>query len=321
MLIDSRANSASADEESRQGHNKTHTLLEEMLRKPQADDSLRSIVEDIRNILTQSGPGVRGASNSAPFVAGPSSSSPVVSAYFLNPPVGEPVDPFTGYSGHSASVNMFTGSVLPIRPSGQTIVRTTSVGLAADAPSPTRSRVQKIQNGQTNVILRGDLSQATQDLNAKRRAVGVREYETFKQRHPPPKQVHKPSFLKPTTPSVRELHDCIPYIFTSLPDGKQQTDELKYEIERWTQGLSCLVRDNKPGAESDAGLLALLATLNQTVEESAKSVRRLFYDVSESVGLSTILDQILIKSKSVRVMKEIEEFQDAKEEWEDDSGH
>lgn len=95
---------------------------------------------------------------------------------------------------------------------------------------------------------------------------------------------------------------------------------LKFKTERWIQGLSLLVKNTTPDAESDDGFLHLLQTLNRTVEGSGKSVRELFYEVLGPAGLLDALDQVSATSKCVRVMKEIEDFQDAKEVWEDDHG-
>jgi hypothetical protein len=60
----------------------------------------------------------------------------------------------------------------------------------------------------------------------------------------------------------------------------------------------------------------LLGALNEAVENSSRGMRQLFYETSDSSGFATALDQVQTISKSVRVMKEIEEFEDAKEEWE-----
>lgn len=286
------------------------------MRKPEVDDSLRSIVEDIHNILTEpnrSGRGVFGGA-SLPVLW---SSSPGIAAYELNTsPVGRSFGFVGAHTSHFPSVNM-ASTVLPIRPSIDS-VRVRSVARATETPFLKHRQVEKIQSRQPNVVGQGDIPSPIDDLNAMRRAVGVQEYEAFRQRHKPPKQVQKPSFLQPTAPTTQELQDCIPYIFASPPDGKQQTHELKSEIERWAQGFSLFVKNNKPNADSDAGLLALLAMLNEGVEKSAKPVRRLFYEVSDLVGLLETLDHVMTASKSVRVMKEIEEFQDAKEDWEDD---
>lgn len=285
------------------------------MRKPQPDDSLRSIVEEIHNILTQPGHRVRVSSNATPFVPALLSSSPDIAAYSMGPSsIGGSFGMPAKHAGHFGSANLVM-STLPIRSSTESVK---VMSVPTETPFPKRQWVQKIPSRQPNAVGQEGTSLATNDLNASRRAIGAREYEDFKQQHNPPKQVQKPSFLELTAPTIHGLQDCIPYIFASSPDGKQQTHELKSEMERWMQGFSHFVRNNKPDAVSDTGLLALLATLNGAIEKSAISVRRLFYDMSDSAGLFTTLDQILAVSKSVRVMKEIEEFQDARQEWEDD---
>lgn len=260
---------------------------------------------------------VRGSFDGAPFVPAPLNSSPVVAAYQLSPPpVSRSLGSVGNQPGHFASVNMAT-TVLPIRPPIES-VRVRSVARATETPFLKRPQVEKIHSRSPNVVDQGHASLATENLNAMRHAVGIREYENFKQRHNPPKQVQKPSFLKPSAPTIQELQDCIPYILAAPPDGKQQTHELKSEIERWAQGFSLFVTNNKPDADSDAGLLALLTKLNEAVEKSNRSVRRLFYEASNSAELLQTLNQVMTVSKSVRIMREIEEFKDAKEEWEDD---
>ena len=46
-------------------------------------------------------------------------------------------------------------------------------------------------------------------------------------------------------------------------------------------------------------------------------MKRLFYQSAEYAGIHGVLDKLQTVSKSVRVMKEIEEFEDVKEEWKD----
>lgn len=46
-------------------------------------------------------------------------------------------------------------------------------------------------------------------------------------------------------------------------------------------------------------------------------MRQLFYEISDLVGLPAALDRVLAASKSVRVKKEIEDFQDTKDDWQD----
>ncbi|CAN9316016.1 unnamed protein product [Alternaria alternata] len=161
-----------------------------------------------------------------------------------------------------------------------------------------------------------ELPVATVKLNNERRAFGAKEYEAFIRRYAQPKRVPKPSFLTSIMPTSQELQACIPYIFQSTAEGKQQTQELRDEINRWTEGFSRFINHKAPPREKDECFLMLLGALNEAVENSSRGMRQLFYETSDSSGFATALDQVQTISKSVRVMKEIEEFEDAKEEWE-----
>lgn len=161
-----------------------------------------------------------------------------------------------------------------------------------------------------------ELSVATVKLNNERRAFGAKEYQAFLRQYTQPKRVQKPSFLTSIMPTSQELQACIPYIFQSMAEGKQQTQQLKNEINRWTEGFSRFVNHKAPPLEKDEYFLMLLGALNEAVENSPRGTRQLFYETSDSSGFATALDQVQTISKSVRVMKEIEEFEDAKEEWE-----
>ncbi|EUC44955.1 hypothetical protein COCMIDRAFT_37284 [Bipolaris oryzae ATCC 44560] len=315
------ANSTLADEKSTKSHEKTHGLLEQVLKKSEADDSVRSIVEDIRNMLTQADLGARKAPETptAPLVL-PSDSTFIAACSHSPSPVTKGSGFAESYTRRSASVNMDLNPALPIRPPHRHMKRVVFPAGAAETPSQNHQHTLEVQNELSSAVGRIDLSPETIDLNARRRAFGEDEYEAFRQRHPTEEKARKPSFLTPATPTMKDLYDGILYLFGSLPEGKQKTDELKFETERWIQGLSLLVKNTTPDAKSDNGFLHLLQTLNRTVEGSAKSVRGLFYEVSGSAGLLDALDQVSATSKSVRVMKEIEDFQDAKEEWEDDHG-
>ena len=161
-----------------------------------------------------------------------------------------------------------------------------------------------------------ELPAATVALNNERRAFGAREYEAFIQRHAQPKKAPKPSFLTSVAPTNQELQDSIPHIFQSTAEGKQQTQELRNEITRWTHGFSHFVNDTKATqSNKDGCVLALLGALNESVDSSTGRTRQLFYETSDSAGFTAVLDRMATVSKSVRVMKEIEEFQDVKDEW------
>ncbi|XP_014558716.1 hypothetical protein COCVIDRAFT_93769 [Bipolaris victoriae FI3] len=315
------ANSTLADDKSTQSHEKTHGLLEQVLKKSEADDSVRSIVEDIRNMLTQVDLGARKVPETQPAPVVLSSNSAFIAAYAHSPsPIIKGNVFATSYAQRSASVNINLNPALPIRPPRGHMKRVLFSSGAAETPFHDHQHAPEIQNELSSAVGQTNLPSETIDLNARRHAFGEEEYEAFRQRHPIEEKVKKPSFLTPATPTIQDLYDGTIYLFSSLPEGKQQTDELKFATQRWTQGLSLLIKNTTSDAESDDGFLHLLQMLNRTVEGSAKSVRKLFYEVSGSAGLLGALDQILATSKSVRVMKEIEDFQDAKEEWEDDNG-
>jgi len=186
-----------------------------------------------------------------------------------------------------------------------------SLGKVENLPLGKRHRTPEVKDQGPNGRELGGLSRELTDLNNKRRAFGAKEYEEFAKRHSQPKRKPKPSFLTAAT------QDCVPYILQATPDGKQQIQELKSEIEPWTQGFFLLINSMVPSVESDEKLLALLTPLNEAVEKSTGKVQQLFYEASSSAGFEKAVDQVLAMSKSVRVTKEIEEFQDVKEEWED----
>ena len=72
-----------------------------------------------------------------------------------------------------------------------------------------------------------------------------------------------------------------------------------------------------PQVTSSEELVELLTALNDAAEKSSRKVQWLFYRVSDEAGLEHVLEVILRVSKSVRVRKEVEEFQDIRQDWED----
>lgn len=292
-----------------------------MLKKSEADDTVQSTVEDIRNMLTQADLGARKVPETTPAPVGLSSNPNFVATNVQGPsPIRKGTDFDASFVRRSASVDMNLNPALPIRPPGGPVKRVMFSAGAAETPFQNQQQTLEVQNELSSAVCQIDLPPETIDLNARRRAFGEEEYEAFRQRHPTVEKARKPSFSTPATPTIQDLYDGILCLFGPLPEGKQQADVLKFKTERWIQGLSLLVKNTTPDAESDDGFLHLLQTLNRTVEGSGKSVRELFYEVLGPAGLLDALDQVSATSKCVRVMKEIEDFQDAKEVWEDDHG-
>jgi hypothetical protein len=223
-----------------------------------------------------------------------------IAAYSMSgSPSGDSPAPVAEYRRKVPSVSLYATSDLPHRAFQARTVD----------PSPTKPSATLDNHS--------ELPDATVKLNNERRAFGAKEYEAFKQRYAQPKKVSKPSFLKSVTPNHQELQACIPYIFRSTAEGKQQTQELKQEISRWTQEFSRFVNSNEETQKNkDEFIMALLVALNEAVDSSSGRMRQLFYETSGSAGFAAVLQRVETISKSVRVMKEIEEFEDTKEEWE-----
>lgn len=245
-----------------------------------------------------------------------------VAAYSLSgSSIGESSGPIKKHGRGLPLVSMYAISALPCRmPTTDAYIRPASTtvsvrGVGGATPGKHQFTADSVPR-HTGLTRHDELSLATIQLNNKRRAFGAKEYEAYRKRHVQPKKVSKPSFLTSVVPTIQELQACIPHVLQSTAEGKQQTQELKNRMNRWTHEFSRFVNDESVTQRAkDKCLLTLLGALNEAVDSSTGKTRQLFYDSSDSAGFTAVLDRIATVSKSVRVMKEIEEFQDAKEEW------
>lgn len=64
-------------------------------------------------------------------------------------------------------------------------------------------------------------------------------------------------------------------------------------------------------------MIDLIVALNDSIEKSNDVMKRHFYQATERAGFDGVLGKLQTVSRSVRAMKEIEEFQDARDEWKD----
>ena len=64
-------------------------------------------------------------------------------------------------------------------------------------------------------------------------------------------------------------------------------------------------------------MVELLVHLNEWIEKSEAKMKRQIYQGAEQAGIDHILDKLQTISRSVRTMKEVEEFRDEWEEWND----
>jgi len=169
-------------------------------------------------------------------------------------------------------------------------------------------------------------------LNKRRQSTGAKGFKDFQEKYHPPKPPSKPSFLTLEVPSVPQLRDGLDYIFRPFPPATtRQTianrDERKREIFRWTEGLDHLLNSwaSEPISSLPASkearqakgneMVDLLVRLNGLIDGSDDRMKRVFYQGAEQGEIDGVLDKLQRVSKSVRGMKEVEEFEDVREEW------
>ncbi|KAI4666145.1 uncharacterized protein J4E78_003613 [Alternaria triticimaculans] len=313
---------ASAGESSKKNHEKTQSLLGNLLRNPAVDAKSGAMVKEIHAVLMKPNPDPEGVQMEAiPSVESAENEVDVTANPLSGSLFGESSGPIEDHGKGLPSMTIYALSALPRgTPKTDAHIRPISTGVSVRGFRGVTSGKDQPDTESTfrheRLIGHAELPAATVQLNNKRRAFGAKEYEAFKKLHAQPTKVSKPYFLTSVAPTNQELQDSIPHIFQSTAEGKQQTQELKNEITRWTHEFSRFVNDTKATqANKDGHVLTLLGALNEAVDSSTEKSRQLFYDTSDSAGFAAVLDRIATVSKSVRVMKEIEEFQDAKEEW------
>ena len=178
---------------------------------------------------------------------------------------------------------------------------------------------------------------AMAQLNERRQLTGAMEFKQYREKHHSQKPPLKPSFLTLEIPTLAQLRDGLTYVFRPFSQtvasrhAAANHDDRKREIRLWTQGLdhlldswmssepmaSDLKEPARPTADQIEMMVDFLICLNRSVEKSDDRMKRLFYQSAEHAGIHGVLDKLQAVSKSVRVMKEIEEFEDVKEEWKD----
>ena len=174
------------------------------------------------------------------------------------------------------------------------------------------------------------------ELNLRRQSSGQKAFQEYQKKHFEPKKLPppRPSFLYLETPTVPQLRDGLCYVFRSfsVATARQATlnrDERKKEVVRWAQGLDHLLdswtsestifsSDSQEAEQAKQNeLVDLFVALNASIEKSNDVMKRLFYQAALGAGIDRVLEKLQTVSRSVRAMKEIEEFEDARDEWED----
>jgi hypothetical protein len=171
-------------------------------------------------------------------------------------------------------------------------------------------------------------------MNVRRQSSGLKAFQAYKEKRFPPKATFKPSFLALEMTTITQLCAGLNYLFRSFAQTRARQasldrDDRKNEMVRWTQklehSLNSLTSESTPSPTLSKEaihanrneMVDLLVGLNASIEKSDDKMRRLFYQGTEQAEIDRVLHKLQTVSKSVRAMKEVEEFKDAREEWKD----
>ena len=165
-----------------------------------------------------------------------------------------------------------------------------------------------------------------------RREIGAQEFYEFTEKRP---DLLRPLFLATTVPSTREIREGIVFILQPLPvsdpaeAGHVATARAR-DISLWVHGLNHLLdllvsnmhRADDPAAVGVLGLphneaVDLIIHVNEAIQTSNPTARTVFYKASSAANIDQAWQKLERLSKSVRVTKEIEEFEDERDEWQD----
>jgi hypothetical protein len=69
--------------------------------------------------------------------------------------------------------------------------------------------------------------------------------------------------------------------------------------------------------DEESMMVDLFIGLNSSIETSDDDMKRLIYQGTEQAGIDRVLDRFCTVLGLVRMMKEVEEFQDVRDEWKD----
>jgi hypothetical protein len=154
-------------------------------------------------------------------------------------------------------------------------------------------------------------------LNNARRAFATQEFDLYRRRH---LIVTKPAFLQTATPDAAQLRSGLEYVSRSLltdPATKLCAAHIERseEIKGWIQGFHRYVRAWIKKKSQSEELIELLIAMNEVIDRAKANVKTPFYQSCVQERMATVLEELQKGSKSVRIMKELEEFDDAWEEW------
>ena len=167
------------------------------------------------------------------------------------------------------------------------------------------------------------VSPAIANLNKERQAVAIKEFDAYGKQHGRIVQEHtitRRDIVGPVTPPSppRDHDSALGPVEPSEDEGVTNTitdTELqKQEVAQWMKEF----RDNTQDGIDPEVVLEVLVALNESMETASSELKTVFYAASDEEGFISILENLGNRLMSTRVMKEIEEFIDAREDWKDE---
>lgn len=292
---------------SRAGHEETQKLLKRVVDNPETDATLLKMIREIHQAINGA-PGLPAAAPAGPTLGGSSIAYSVAAA--------------STHNASTAKAHMQRAILTQATEVGFSV----SISRPGNVPGKPLPSPEKIPGGPgpqqrdlPPVVLKAKpvLSSALINLNNERRAYAIREFDEFAKNH---RKQAKPFFLAVSTPSAKQLKDDLSYIFTRPKDRKKEPTVLQIqqwtsEMSTWIQSLENCVEASAQSGDSGPDLIELLVALNHAIDQSDENTRALFYEAADHMELPNVLDQLHNKSKSVRILKELEEFEDARDDW------
>lgn len=164
------------------------------------------------------------------------------------------------------------------------------------------------------------LTPSINKLNIKRRAVAVKEFMAYKEMHGRLLDSRKQQTRVPprqNTAEIVRIKHHLAEIFRPIENSgtnhaRMASKARVEEIVRWIDEFTEFVKNSG----KDDVLIDTLVTLNEAIENSNSKAKIAFYAAADQAGFLEALAGLQKMSKLNRVMKEIEEYEDARDDWE-----
>jgi hypothetical protein len=166
-------------------------------------------------------------------------------------------------------------------------------------------------------------------LNLKRQATGSAEFQRYKRTHMPPAPRIKDVNLARDPKTLKQLVELLGYIIQATPFEITQSNRVKRKsnIIRWVQQFDQLLDSqvSKPSLSGPAlgndqvtrpeDIAEFMVRFNSSIDKSDAKIRSILYEAFDLAGMDDVLDKLQALTRSVRVQKEVEEFEDERLAW------